>query len=473
MTTHCTSFKLSCQTPGGARPGRIEADFSGGTLTSDAGLLLTWQAARRLDLFNRIAGCFEDLRHPELVVHQVDTLAGQRVLALLQGYEDLNDHDELRKDPLLGAVLGCMEPGRSDCEPLAGKSTLNRLELSAGGGCPGKHRKIVADFEALDELLVDLLAESFKTPPSDIVLDLDATDFELHGGQEEKFYHGYYREYCYLPALVFCGSFPVLVRLRTAAKDPAAGMEEELQRLVKRIRRHWPETHITLRTDSGYCREAVMAWCENTDNVDYVIGLARNARLKKRSARARRRSANAAAAAGETVREFCEFGYRTKDSWSRRRRVICKAEALKGEWDETRGCFRCKDNARYIVTSLPRNTHDGKTLYEQFYCARGDAENRVKDLKLDLFAERCSSNLFDANALRLYLSAFAHILFLNLRRALHGTTLAACRPVTVCLRLLKIGARVRISARRVHVAMSSAFPHQRAFIHAWRSLAPG
>ena len=475
MTTVCTGPKLSCQTPEGLSQPRIEADFSGGTLTSNAGALLIGLAEQRLNLFDRLAACFRDTRNPDLAVHSCRSMAGQRIIGLLLGYEDLNDHDGLRSDPALGAVLGCLEPGRSGCQPLAGKSTLNRLELAAAGLNAGKNRKITADFAMMDRLMTDLLIEQHPEPPEEIVLDLDATDFELHGGQERRFYHGYYKEHCYMPLLVFCGRQPVLARLRTASEEPASGVAEELDALVGRIRESWPETRIILRTDSGFCRDPILSWCERTEGVEYVTGLARNPRLQGRIADAMRRSRSRTAVSGKPSRRFRSFCHRTRSSWSRSRRVIAKAEALPEKGGGT------KANPRFIVTSLPASTHPGQKLYEEFYCARGDAENRVKEMKTDLFAERCSSNLFGANTLRLYFSAFAHILHNRLAKALSGKKpdkaasgrkLARAMPETLRLRLLKIGARVRVSVRRIHVAMSSSCPDKDIFAAAWRELMP-
>ena len=298
MTTVCTGPKLSCQTPEGVRQPRIEADFSGGAITSNAGILLAGLAAQGMNLFDRLGACFRDHRRPELTVHDCRSLAGQRVLGILLGCEDLSDHEELRKDPALGSVLGRLEPRRADCAPLAGKSTLNRFELSAAGVNPGKARKIAAGFEKLDRLMVDLFIEKHAEPPEEIVIDLDATDFELHGGQERRCCHGYYDEYCYLPLLYFCGRDPVMVRLCAAGGDPAAGVEDDLETLVRRLRFHWPDTRIILRTDSGFCRESIMSWRGRAEGVDYVIGLARNARLEAGIARQMRRSRSRAAVTG-------------------------------------------------------------------------------------------------------------------------------------------------------------------------------
>ena len=451
---------FSCPLPGSHGKRRIDVDFSGGTLTSVGGFVLLGLADERLDLIPRLAGCFEDLRSPLLTVHPVEALVGQRLLAL--GREDLNDHDRLRQDPAIGAVLGKTEPAQSDCAPLAGKSTLNRLELSAAGALPSKHRKIVADFDALDPLLVDLFLDSRPAPP-EIVLGLDSTDIPLHGEQEKRFLHGYYQEYCYMQLLVFCGRTPLLARLRSAAEDGAARVEKDLARLVERIRARWPHTHIILRTDSGFCREPILAWCESA-GVDCVVGLARNRRLQDRITPAMRRSRSRAATTGRQSRRFRSFWWRMRTSWSHRRQVVAKAEVLPGS-NGRQG----KDNPRFLVTSLPASTHPAQKLYEEFYCTRGDAENRVKEHKLHLFSKRCATNLSDANAHRFLFATFACVLGERLRAALKGERAS---PDTPRLRLLRIGGRVRNSVRRIHIALSSAFPDPHLFRHAWNALAP-
>ena len=419
-----------------------------------------------LDLTRRVAACFTDYRQPGLVVHDVETLVLQRLYGLALGYEDLNDHEHLRRDPALQAVAGRTVPRRGDCAPLAGKSTLNRLELAAAGRDDHKARKIVVDTGRLDRLLVALCVESFATEPEEVVLDLDATDIPLHGTQEERFFHGYYREYCYMPLLFLIGRHPVLVRMRSAGRDAAAGVEEDLGWLLDQLREAWPTTRIILRTDSGFCREPILAACEQRERVDYVIGVAKNSRL---TSEIEIEMAEAVLRAEETkapARLFREFRYATLTSWSRERRVIGKAEALPPAATGGNG----KENPRFIVTSLPARTHPARYLYEYVYCARGDAENRVKEHKLGLFSARCSSNLFGANTLRFYLSTFAMILFRALREALHGTRLAVASADRIRLRLLKIGALVRMSVRRVHLALSSACPEQDLFRLAWERL---
>ena len=463
MNTHCNSGKFTCQMPGGGRR-RIDLDFSGGTITSNAGVSLLDQANRRSGLISRLARCFVDTRKQHLVVHDVKTLIGQRIFGIAMGYEDLNDHDTLRHDPAIGVTLDQIEPGRSDCAPLAGKSTLNRFELAAAGQSVSKHRKIVADFDAMDKLNVELFIESYKVPPKEIVLDAGATDVPLYGDQEGKFFHGYYKEYCYLPLLVFCDRMPVMALLRSARKDVATDITPVLDRMVRQIRAHWPDVRIILRTDSGFCREAVLAWAEGA-GVDYVIGLAGNSRLQARIAKALRRSRVRSMQTGAASRRFRSFRWRTLKSWSRSRRVVAKAEVLPGPGGG-------KANPRFIVTSLPASTHPAQSLYEKFYCARGDAENRVKEHKRDMLSDRLSTYLFDANALRFKLATFAFILVELIRQSLAGTKLAKARPETLRLRLLRIGAKVKISTRRVHIAMSSAFPDKDLFGKSWRSLVP-
>ena len=310
-------------------------------------MVLLGLADDRLALIPRLAGCFQDSRNPLFTVHSVEALVGQRLLALALGREDLVDHDRSRHNPAIGAVLGKTEPARSDCAPLAGKSTLNRLELSAAGGDASKHRKIVADFYGMDQLLVDLFLES-RPEPAEMVLDLDSTDIPLHGDQEAEFDHSYYQEYCYMPLLVFCGRWPLFARLRSAGKDGAAGVEKVLARLVvARIREHWPSTHIILRTDSGFCREAILVWCESV-GIDYVIGLARNRRLQERTAPAMRRSRSLAVASGRPSRRFRSFWRRTR-----------KTGRVGARWSPRPEGRRSKDNPRFRVT-LPAGFHPSR-----------------------------------------------------------------------------------------------------------------
>jgi hypothetical protein len=397
-------------------------------------------------MMDRFARCFRDLRSPLLIEHTVRTLIGQRVFGIAMGYEDLNDHDALRHDPMMAILAGKLEARREDCAPVAGKSTLNRLELSRP--LPSRYHKISYDGEKIKELFVSLFVESHRKPPKQIILDLDATDDPLHGHQEGRFFHGYYDGYCYLPLYVFCGRHLVCAKLRRSNIDASAGAVEEIARIIAQIRVRWPKVKIILRADSGFCREALMAWCE-ANKVDYVFGLARNARLEARVAdaldAARQKSA---ANAGAPARVFRDFLWTTKDSWSRRRRVIGKAEWTNG-----------KANPRFIVTSLKPDVWRARPLYENLYCARGEMENRLKECQGDLFADRTSTATMRANQLRLWFASMAYVLVCALRRiGLAHTSLATATCGTIRLKLLKLGALVKISARRVKIAFASACP---------------
>jgi hypothetical protein len=442
---------------------KVVADFSGGTITSDGGVLLLRQADERLRLLPRLAGCFTDHRDPDLVEHPVEALVAQRVLALAQGYEDLNDHDTLRRDPLLATAVGKTDPTgaqrvreRDRGNPLAGKSTLNRLELTpvdpTADETVRRYKAIEADIGAIEELFVTIFLEAHGTPRTEIVLDFDATDDILHGHQEGRFFHGYHGDYCYLPLYVFCGDHLLVAKLRTADQDAAAGTEDILKRLVERIRTRWPHVRIIVRGDSGFCRDGTMTWCES-NGVDYVFGLAKNERLKRRIADARAQAKVQWEESGQASRVFKEFSYRTLESWSRERRVVAKAEHL------AKGA-----NPRFVVTSLPGSTWSSRALYEELYCARGEMENRIKEQQLCLFADRTSTHLFRANHVRLLFSSAAYILMDGLRRlGLQGTELARARCDTIRLKLLKIGALIAVSVRRVVVALSSAHPLQQLF----------
>ena len=431
--------------------GRVEgrsvvAEFDGGTLTSDAGGLLLGAADQRLGLVRRIARCFRDARDPRLVEHSVATLIGQRVFGIALGYEDLNDHDELRHDPLMAVLAGKLKAWRDDCAPVAGKSTLNRLELSRE--TPTKYRKIAHEPAAIGALFVDLLLEAHDRPPQQIILDLDATDDPLHGHQEGRFFHGYYDCYCYLPLYVFCGRHLLAAKLRPSNIDASAGSVEEVARIVAQIRRRWPRTRILLRADSGFAREALMAWCE-MNQVDFVFGLARNARLVEEISVELLQAEAEASATGKPARRFKDFRYATLDSWSRRRRVVAKAEWTNGE-----------ANPRFIVTSLNKADTSARFLYEKVYCARGEMENRIKECQGDLFADRTSTATLCANQLRLWLASFAYALLCALRRiGLAHTQFAEATCGTIRLKLLKLAGLVRVSARRVKFALASACPY--------------
>ena len=429
---------------------QVVAAFDGGAITSDAGGLLLGETDRAIRLTERFAACFADARAPELIEHTVDTLVLQRVIGIALGYEDLNDHDELRHDPVLAVLAGKLAAKRSDCAPLAGKSTLNRLELSRP--IATRYHKVSHDPAAIERLFVDVFLEAHGQPPAQIVLDLDATDDPLHGNQEGRFFHGYYDCYCYLPLYIFCGRHLLTARLRRSNIDAASGAPDEVARIVAQIRRRWPKTRILLRGDSGFAREALMAWCE-ANRVDFLFGLARNERLEAAIKDELMQASLDSLQTGKPARRFKDFMWSTLDSWSRDRRVVGKAEVTRGE-----------ANPRFVVTSLKSREVAAQYLYERIYCARGEMENRIKECQLDLFADRTSAATMRANQLRLWFASMAYVLLCALRRiGLAHTQFADATCGTIRLKLLKLGALVRISVRRIKFAMASACPWQDAF----------
>lgn len=457
MTTECSSERMVFEPLFGRE---VVGRFDGGTISSDGGVLLLAQVEQATGILDRFAGCFEDHRDPELIEHTVGELVAQRVFGLCLGYEDLCDHDQLRYDPLLAVAVGKRDAtgedrrNRSDCgKPLAGKSTLNRLELSPiRADADHRYKKTPLRHRRVDELFVDVFLESHPTAPESIVLDLDATDDPVHGHQLGRFFHGYYREYCFLPLYIFSGEHLLCSRLRPADIDGAAGSVKELARIVAQIRARWPEVRILVRADSGFCREHIMAWCE-ANEVDYLFGLAKNPRLLETIKTELAEAAVLHADTGLPSRVFKDFSYRTLDSWSRERRVVGKAEHLdKGA------------NPRFVVTSLSAETHPAQQLYEKHYCARGEAENRIKEQQLYLFADRTSAQTLRANQLRLWFSSVAYLLMVALRRlGLADTPMAKAQCSTIRLKLLKIGALVNITVRKVWVALSQSCPFQELF----------
>lgn len=432
---------------------RVEAGFTAGRVSTDGGALLLREVDRKIRLLERLAGCFRDGRKQDRVEHSLAEMLSQRIFGLALGYEDLNDHEQLRTDPLLAVLSGKDKLE----EPLAGKSTLNRLELSDRSK---RYHKISYSTEAIDRLLGEVYIESHRTVPDQIVLDLDATDIPLYGHQPERFFHGYYDHYCYLPLYIFAGDQLLCARLRPANQDAAAGAVQEVERIVKQLRARWPEVKIVLRADSGFCREALMGWCEKEENrVDYVFGLQRNQRLHKIIGKQMHQAQLEHNQTGKAARVFTEFQYQTHKSWSRARRVVAKAEHLdKGE------------NPRFIVTSLSAGQWAAQDLYEKFYCARGEMENRIKE-QMCLFADRLSTEEMKGNQLRLYFSALAYTLVEALRRlALTGTEWAQAQVDTIRRKLFKIGAIVRISVRRIVLEMSSAYPWKHIYAQAYRAL---
>jgi len=429
---------------------RVVAGFDGGSITSDAGALLLGETDRVIRLTERFAACFIDARMPELVEHEVSTMVLQRVVGIALGYEDLNDHDELRHDPVLAVLAGKLAAKRADCAPLAGKSTLNRLELSCPE--PTRYHKVSHNTAAIETLFVDVFLEAHRRAPAQIILDLDATDDPLHGNQEGRFFHGYYDCHCYLPLYIFCGRHLLAAKLRRSNIDASAGAVEEIARIVARIRRRWPKVRILLRGDSGFAREALMAWCE-ANRVDFLFGLARNERLEQAIKPELVLASLDSLRTGRAARRFKDFMWSTLDSWSCARRVVGKAEVTGGD-----------ANPRFVVTSLKSSEVGAQHLYEAIYCARGEMENRIKECQLDLFADRTSAATMRANQLRLWFASMAYVLLCALRRiGLAYTQFADATCGTIRLKLLKIGALVRISVRRIKVAMASACPFQDAF----------
>jgi hypothetical protein len=443
----------------------VVGHFDGGDITTDAGGLLLREVEQRTGIIRRFAGCFRDYRDPRFIEFTVEELVAQRTYGMGLGYEDLNDHDQLRSDPALAVVVGKedvkgekrrLEHDRG--KALAGKSTLNRLELTGPEGFRDTYKKIGRDDAAIDRLMVDHFLESHEKPPLQIILDADATDDPIHGNQEGRFYHGYYGHYCYLPLYIFCGEFLLCARLRRSDIDGSAGTVDELQRIVGQIREKWPKVRIVLRGDSGFCREEIMAWCE-ANVVDYVLGLAKNPVLIREIETELKKAEKKSQKTGKAARYYKDFQYSTKESWSRKRRVIGKAEHLK------KG-----SNPRFIVTSLSPKM-GGRYIYERTYCARGDMENRVKEQQLGLFADRTSTATMHANQLRLYFSSVAYMLLHALRRlGLQGTDMANAQCTTIRLKLLKIGAQVQVTVRRVWFRMAGGYAYVEAFGHAWANL---
>jgi hypothetical protein len=405
---------------------------------------------RAVGLIDRFAQCFSDSRSEALIEHTVATLIGQRVFGIALGYEDVVDHDTLRHDPIMAVLAGKLTARRKNCAPVAGKSTLNRLEL--GKAEPTPYHKIGHDPLSIEAAFVDLFLAAQRRAPPQIILDLDATDDPLHGPQEGRFFHGYYDCYCYLPLYIFCGRHLLAAKLRRSNIDASAGAVAEVARIVAQIRSRWPRVRILLRADSGFAREALMRWCE-LNRIDYLFGLARNERLSAAVAAELQEAQQLGERTGKPARRFKDLTWSTLDSWSRARRVVAKAEWTGGE-----------ANPRFVVTSLSRTEHEARHLYEKVYCARGDMENRIKECQLDLFADRTSAATMRANQLRLWFAAMAYVLVCALRRiALRHTQFAQATCGTIRLKLFKIGALVRVSVRRIKIAMASACPYQNEF----------
>jgi len=462
--THCNAPALVFQDLGSRA---VVGHFDGGPVTSDAGGLLLREVEAKFHFLDQFARCFTDYRDPDRVEHTLPELLKQRIFALCLGYGDLNDHDRLRYDPLLAVLVDKPDPtgtqrarARDRGKALAGKSTLNRLELTpVRANAHSRYKKVVAHLDAMQRFLVEAFVQQQLVPPQRLVLDLDSTDFVLHGHQLGRFFHGHYDAYCYLPLYMFCGDHPLLALLRPSNIDNAVGVLKHLARIVARLRECWPGVSILVRGDSGFCREHVMRWCE-TNGVDFLFGLAKNTRRLRELQPALEQAQQQFTQTGQPARVFHEFPYRTLDSWSRQRRVVGKAEHLaKGP------------NPRFVVSSLTAQACASQALYEQEYCARGDMENRIKEQQLMLFANRVSCQTMRANQVRLCLATVAYVLLRALRE--HGlaqTELAQAQCDTIRVKLLKIGAVIRVSVRRVAVSLSEAYPLREVFVRVWEKL---
>jgi hypothetical protein len=442
--------------------------FDGGFITSDGGALLLREIDSKFHFCDRFADCFTDHRDPDLIEHPLVDLLKQRIFGLCLGYEDLNDHDRLRHDPLLAVLVGKTDPlGNDRLRPddrgkaLAGKSTLNRLELTpVGADEDSRYKKTVAQLAQIETFLVDAFLCQHVTAPTQIVLDLDATDDPVHGQQLGRFFHGYYGHYCYLPLYIFCGDHPLAAILRPSDIDASKGCVVHLSRIVEQIRQQWPNVQIVLRGDSGFCREYLMRWCE-ANGIDFLFGLAKNKRLLRILGAEMQEAKEAYQATGKPARVFKDFVYRTQKSWSRCRRVVGKAEHIMGD----------KANPRFVVTSLAATAFDARTLYEEQYCARGDMENRIKEQQLYLFADQLCCETMRGNQLRLYFSTMAYVLLRSLREfGLRGTEMAAAQCHTIRTKLFKIGGLIGVSVRRVVVSLSEAYPFQELFGRVWANL---
>ena len=464
MRTECKTESCRLQDLGRRK---VVADFGGGRLTSDAGAVLLREVEGRYGVIEQLAGCVEDHRDPGLIEHSVRDLVAQRVMALALGYEDLNDHDELRQDPMLAVAVGKRDllganrsTKRDKGKALAGKSTLNRLELSAAES--SEYKKTPVEAENVRRLLIDLFIQTREETPELLILDIDTTCDVVHGQQEGRFFQGFYDEYCYQPRYVFCGPWLLSANLKTAEVEAAAGAVEDLQLIVSRVREVWPEVKIWVRGDSAFARDEIMSWCEKQPGIDYVLGFARNPKLAGMISDAMDQARQLREESGQPARVYQDLRYRTRQSWSRERRVVAKAEyTLSGA------------NPRFLVTSLETDQIGAAQLYEQTYCARGDMENRIKEQQMGLFSDRTSTGKIKSNQLRLWFSSVAYWLVQLLREVgLKGTRMARAQCWTIRTKLLKIGAQIQVSVRRVAVRMASGCPYQDVFFQACANLAP-
>lgn len=440
---------------------KVSGQFDGGWITPDAGALLLREIAKGTQIITHFSQCFEDLRNPNKIEHRVEELLGQRVYGLALGYEDLNDHDRIRCDPLLATLVGKLDPSGQDRrelrdkgKALAGKSTLNRLELTPENATrANRYQKIKHHPEQIEDFLIRFFLKHRKAT-KEIILDFDATDDPIHGNQEERFFHGYYGCYCYLPLYVFCGNDLLVAKLRKSKIDGSAGALDELKRIVSQIRSHWrwKKVRIIIRGDSGFCREELMAWCE-ANSVEFIFGLAQNNRLLQCLNQQMEKARCEYLKTGQPARYYRHFKYSTLKTWSRSRRIIGKAEHLeKGP------------NPRFVVTSISHKEIQARQLYEDLYCARGEMENRIKEQKCDLCSGRTSTGKFRANQLRLWFTSVAYLILNELRRVgLQNTPWAQLQCGTIRQKVLKIGAWLQISKRKIVCHFSSQCPDASLF----------
>lgn len=412
------------------------------------------------NFIKNLSCCFIDYRNQEKIEHKLEELLKQRIFGICLGYEDLNDHDDLRYDPLLAAVCEKKDPmgnyrekERDRGKALAGKSTLNRLELSGQGNLSKKrYKKIAADFDKIENYFVHNFLITYPTIPSEIIIDVDATDDRIHGNQEGKYFHGYYGDYCYLPLYIFCGSYLLQAKLRECNIDASKGTTEELMRIIPMIREKWPNVKIIVRGDAGFCRDEIMSWCEE-NNVDYIFGIAKNNRLLKKMYKKMKKARSKYYKTGKPSRCYKDFKYKPIRTWKKSRRVVGKAEHLKkGE------------NPRFVITSLSREYLDAKKLYEELYCARGEMENRIKEQQLYLFADRTSTATMRANQLRLWFSCTAYLILNEIRNVgLKKTKFKKYQCDNIRLKILKIGAEIKVSVRRIYISLSESYPYKNIF----------
>ena len=466
----------------------VIVNFKGGTVTSDAGLSLIAELDRKRKITSRFAECFKDYRDVNRIDHSIYSLIAQRVYGLVMGYEDLNDHEELRHDLMFALAIGKATGSEKEPVVLAGKSTLNRIEHcpeTVESQAESRYHRIGHDAEAIERLLVEIFLESYASPRRYIVLDLDVTDDLVHGNQEQAFFNTYYGGYCYAPLYIFCGKHLLAAKLRPSNVDPAQGALEELQRVIQQIRSRWRDVHILVRGDSAYSREEIMSWCESQPGVDYVFGLAKNSRLIKMVQATVNRAKLEYSQRLQTITSFLEtlfipdeeltqqaselidnsiwyrsLDYQTQYSWSRKRRVVSKVE-----YSAT------GTNIRFVVTSLATNKVPPGQLYTQKYCKRGEMENRFKEQQLELFSDRTSTHTFAGNQLRLWFSSIAYVLMNALReQCLMKTELQNAQVGTIRTKLLKLGALITVSTRRILIAICSSCPYKHIFANAYRYL---